>query len=184
MAWASWPPHLTCAALHARYAGGPILAVNAWRTRCSLWACYPLGSSGTLAPHIPLLTSSARWPPWAFFTRWSSSSDGAYHAFISTRTRLSLRSCHSWVAPDALGTRWSRDALLSRGTHISLRARLPLATRIAQNPPLAWMPLDSLQSLGAFRTSWTVGWTQEIRTPFQALDGSWLARFPRGSWGP
>ncbi|CAO2579698.1 hypothetical protein LEMLEM_LOCUS1101, partial [Lemmus lemmus] len=79
--------------------------LGSWKTCCSLWACYPLGSSSTLAPHIPFLTSLALWPPWTFLTQCPSSSNGAHHAFMSTRTHLSLRSCHAWVAPDALETR-------------------------------------------------------------------------------
>lgn len=180
----AWPPHLSRTALHARCAWGSVLAIDTRGAGCSLWACYSLGSSNTFAAHITLPPSSAWWSPGTFLTRRPSSANRAHHAFVPVRTHLSFGSCHAWVAPDALGTWWSRDALLSRGTHISLGARLPLAPRVSQNPTFARMPLHSLQPLGALHTRWTVGWTQEIRTSFQAWDGSRAARFSRGPWGP
>lgn len=184
MACVSWPPRLSCAALHARCAWGPVLAVYAWGTSCSLWARYSLGSSNTLASHIALLPSSAWWAPRTFLTRRPRGAHGAHHAFVPTRTRLSFGPCHPWVAYGTLGTRRSRDALLSGGTHISFGARLSKAAGISQNPALPRVALHSLQPLGAFHTRWTVGWTQEIRAAFQALDGSGAARFPRGAGGP
>lgn len=144
VAWAPWPPRLSCTALHARYAWGPILAVDAWGAGCSLRACDPLGSLNTWAAHISLLPSSAWWPPWAFFTRWPCSADGAHHAFVPLRTHLSLGSRHAWVASDALRTRGSGDAWLSRSSHISLGARLPLAARITKKPTFARVPLHAL----------------------------------------
>lgn len=184
VAWVSWPPRQSCTALHARCAWGPVLAVDAWGTSCSLWACYSLGSSNTLASHVAFLASSAWWPSRTFLTRRPSGAHRAHHAFVPTRTRLSFGPRHAWVAPGTLGTRWSRDALLSRSTYISFGTRLPKAAGISQNPAFPRMPLHSLQPLGAFHTRWTVGWTQEIRAAFQALDGSGAARFPRGPRGP
>lgn len=184
VAWVSRPSCLSRTALHTRCAWGPVLAVNAWGTGCSLRACYSLRSSNTLAAHVALLPGAAWWPPRTFLTRGPGGTNGAQHSFVPTRTCLSFGSLHARVAPDALGTRRSRDALLSRGTHISFGTRLPLAARIAQSPAFARMPLHSLQPWGAFSSRWTVGWTQEIGAAFQARDGSGAARFPRRPWGP
>lgn len=184
VAWASGPPRLSCTALHARCAWGPILAVDAWGTSGSLRACYSLGSSNTLASHVAFLPSSAWWPSRTLLTRRARGANRAHHAFVPTRTRLSFGPRHAWVAPGTLGTRWARDALLSGSTHISFGTRLPKAAGISQNPAFPGMPLHALQPLGAFHARRAVGWTQEIRAAFQALDGSGAARFPGGSRGP